>query len=87
MKAALRFLPLLLLLLRHFGQPKVFRDMGMGERRDLGRRYLHTVFEDAVQQQALAISLGQGSFEVYDDGIDTMHLLVGIRITFSNRHH
>jgi len=44
-------------------------------------------YRDAVQQQALAVSLGQWPFEVDNDRIDTMHLLVGIRIAFPYRHH
>src|SRR5712691_13430303 len=79
-------LSLLLLLLWDLSQTKAFRDMGVDERCDLGRGYLHPVVEDAVQQQALAVSLGQRPFEVDNDRIDTMHLLVGIRIAFPYRH-
>src|SRR2546425_348224 len=80
------FLSLLLLLLWDLCQTKAFRGMRVDQRRDLGRGYLHPVIKDAIQQQTLAVSLGQRPFEVDNDRIDTMHLLVGIRIAFSHRH-
>ena len=40
-------LPFFLLLLWDLCQTKAFRDMGVDERCDLGRGYLHPVIEDA----------------------------------------
>ena len=42
-------LPLVLFLLGNLSQTKTFRDMGVDERCDLGRGYLHPIVEDAVQ--------------------------------------
>src|SRR5262245_25994177 len=78
-------LPLFVLGLRHLRQSKVFTHVWPDRGFDLRRMDLHPVLEDAVQKEALPITLCEGTLEVDQYRIDPVNLLVSVGISVPHR--